>query len=72
MERRRKLVVVRAEVAELVDATVSKTVVLQGTCRFEPGLRHQARRQLGRQAARACLTLPSGVTVARGPLEPLV
>ena len=31
-----------AEVAELVDATVSKTVVLKGTCRFESGLRHQS------------------------------
>jgi hypothetical protein len=30
----------KAEVAELVDATVSKTVERRLSCRFDPGLRH--------------------------------
>jgi hypothetical protein len=60
----RRALALEAEVAELVDATVSKTVVPKGTCRFESGLRHQS--------ASLVEPVPSGVTVAQGPLEPFV
>ena len=43
IDRRAARAACRAEVAELVDATVSKTVAPQGACRFDPGLRHQVR-----------------------------
>ena len=55
-----------AEVAKLVDATVSKTVALNGACRFESGLRHQG------HVVCWVVALPSGVKVAQRPLKPLV
>ena len=51
-----------AEVAEWVDATVSKTVEGQLSCRFESDLRHQIR---------PVSRMPSGVVVAQGTLNPL-
>ena len=56
----------QAEVAELADAMVSKTVGPPGPCRFESGLRHQP------SPTEGASTLPGGVTVAHGPLKPLV
>ncbi len=55
--------------AELADATVSKTVGDHTPCRFEPGLRHQTQ-----ASARLVypLLVPSGVRVAHGTLDPLI
>lgn len=52
-----------AEVAELVDATVSKTVEGRLSCRFEPDLRHHDKTKRN--------ALPICVVVAQRTLNPL-
>ena len=66
MDRGRAESVSGAEVAKLVDATVSNTVALNGRAGSSPAF---GTNNIGRPLRG---TLPSGVTVAPGPLEPLV